>query len=190
MNDQQLRQIIRQEIEASNSSSRFGLNTIPRHTHNGIDSPQISANDVIAGNSVEGSIAFAQVTTYNIGVNFNPRQVIIHGNATGPNNDKYIIVGCAQFGQSLYLQPNTTTSVKPGGTAQTIIQSNTYFGGAPGASGFLHTIIDEGHIANIEFPSGTIFVRATITGYSNSGITLSVDTLASGWALNLSWTIS
>lgn len=39
MDEQQIRQIVREEIRGSDSSGRFGLNSIPRHIHNNIDSP-------------------------------------------------------------------------------------------------------------------------------------------------------
>lgn len=39
MNPEQIRALVRQEIQANSSASRFSLNTIPRHIHNGVDSP-------------------------------------------------------------------------------------------------------------------------------------------------------
>lgn len=41
MNETQIRTIIRQEIQTNTSSSRFALNSIPKHIHNDIDSPTI-----------------------------------------------------------------------------------------------------------------------------------------------------
>lgn len=39
MNEQQIRSIVRSEIQAAASSSRYQLTSIPRHIHNDIDSP-------------------------------------------------------------------------------------------------------------------------------------------------------
>lgn len=190
MNESQIRNLIRQEMASANSGARFaGVTPNNNHAHTGLDSPQISQNNILPGNSVEGSITFAQAqTTYKIGINFNPTSVLVHGNATGPSGAKFMIVGNAQLGPSLYLQPGTTTSVRPGGPPQNIIQSNTYFGLDSGAG--VHTLVDEGHIANVEFPKGTIFARATITGYDSKNILLYTDVLLSGWQFNLSLTIT
>lgn len=38
-NEQQIRQIIREEIQAQDIRSRFGLQSIPYHTHDGTDAP-------------------------------------------------------------------------------------------------------------------------------------------------------
>jgi hypothetical protein len=190
MNEQQIRAIVQSEIQTQSSANRFGLNMTPTHYHTGNagDGPQISENYIVAGESLEGSITFAQQTTYQIATNFNPKAIWLHGNATGASGEKFLVVGNAQLGgNSFYLQPGTTTSVLVGGTPQTIIQSNTYFGGT-GSS--LYTIVDEGHIANIEYPKGTIYARATITAFSNKSITVVVDTLTSGWEFNLSFTIT
>lgn len=39
MTPDQVRQMIQQEIHKSQQAQRFNLNSIPRHTHNGVDSP-------------------------------------------------------------------------------------------------------------------------------------------------------
>lgn len=41
MDDQKIRQIVRDELTRNNNGARFGVNNIPFHTHNGIDSPSI-----------------------------------------------------------------------------------------------------------------------------------------------------
>lgn len=191
LSESQIRNIVRQEMATQQNGSRFGITPTSNHAHTGLDSPQINQNNILPGNSVEGSIMFAQAqTTYKIGINFNPTSILVHGNAVGPGGT-FMIVGNAQLGPSLYLQPGTSTSVRPGGPPQNIIQSNTYFGLDSG--GVAHTLIDEEHIANVNYKvSGvnTFFVRATITGYDSKNVFLYTDTLASGWALNLSFTIT
>lgn len=39
MNPEQIRALVRQEIQANSSASRFKVNTTPRHIHNNVDSP-------------------------------------------------------------------------------------------------------------------------------------------------------
>lgn len=187
MNDSQIRQLIQQEIARNSQSSRFNLVNTTRHQHTKNDVAPISQNDITPGNSTTGTISFEQATTYNIGVNFNPTAVFVHGNITGASGEKYITVGSAQFGPGFYLQPGTATSVMIGGARETLIQSCTYFGSTGTA---FHTVASEEHIVDVEYPLGTIHARATITGYSNKGIIVQVDNLDSGWAMNLNFTIS
>lgn len=187
-NESYIRSIVRQEIQTQSNGARFGLNPQSTHEHTGIDSPKINQNNILPGNSVEGSIRFAQTTIYKIGVNFNPTSVFVHGNITGDLGEKFITTGVAEFGPSLYLQPSTSTSVTPGGKPQDIIQSATYFG--TDAGGSPHTIVTEEHIASVEYPSGTIRARATIIGYDSKNVLVQVNTLNTGWAMNLSFTIT
>lgn len=189
-NDAYIRQIVQQELAKSSQSKRFNLTDTTRHQHTKNDSAPVSQNDITPGNSVEGTITFAQTTVYKIGVNFNPTSVFVHGNVTGNGGEKFLVVGNAQFGPSFYLQPGTSTSVVTGGPRQTIIQSSSYFGGTSGVGGALHTVADEGHIVDVEYPLGTIHARATIIGYDNKNLLVEVNNLDGGWAINLSFTIT
>lgn len=186
MNDSQIKQLIQQEIHKNAQASRFNLVDVQQHDHGGIGSRPINQSNIMPGNSTAGSVSFAQATTYNIGTNFNPSTVLMHGNVTGSSGQRFFTIGNAKFGPSFYLQPATATSVAPGGTAETIIQCSSYYGNDGGT---IHTLASEEHVVDI-FYSGTLFARATITGYSKSGIIVIVDTLASGWEINLSFTIS
>lgn len=188
MNSQDLAQVqsmIRQEMAKSSQASRFNLTDIQRHQHSKNDVAPVNQNDIAPGNSTTGTVTFAQATTYNIGVNFNPTRVDVQGNVTGALGEKFLVVGVAKFGPSFYLQPGTTTSVVIGGQPESIVQSCCYIGGTGGA---LHTVADQGHIVDVEY-SG-IHARATIQSYSSRGIIVKVDNLDSGWAMNLNWTIS
>lgn len=55
MSPDQIKQLVQQEVQIQMSGSRFGLTTIPRHTHNNIDSPNVFsptltyAGEVLAG---------------------------------------------------------------------------------------------------------------------------------------------
>lgn len=178
--------MIQQAIAKNEQANRFNLVNISRHQHNRSDVAPISQNDITPGNSTTGSITLATQTTYNIGVNFNPTSVFVHGNVVGASGERFITVGSAQFGPGFYLQPGTSTSVIIGGQPETIVQSCTYFGSAAGT---FHTVADEQHIVDI-FYSGTVFARATITGYSSAGIIVVVDTLTSGWSMNLNFMIT
>ena len=185
--DQSLvQQMIQQAIAVNAQANRFNITNTSRHQHTVNDSAPVSYNDLTPGNSVEGSITFAQAVVYKIGVNFNPTTISAHGNVIGPGSQRFITVGQAKIGPSFYLQPGTSTSVITGGAKENIIQSCTYFGSDGSA---FHTLVDEGHIVDVTY-GGTIYARATITGYSNQNLLFSVETLVSGWNINLSLTIS
>lgn len=187
--DQNLvRQMIQQEMTKSSQANRFNLTNTTRHQHTRNDIAAVNYNDIAPGTSTTGTITFAQQTTYNIGVNFNPKTIFVHGNIIGNLGERFITTGSAVFGPSFYLQPGTSTSVKPGGLPETIIQSSTCFGVDTNNS--IHTVAGEEHIVDVEYPLGTIHARMTVTGYSNKGIIVSVDNLSSGWTMNLNFTIS
>lgn len=184
----QVHLMIQQAMAKNSQSQRFNLSNANRHQHNRTDGAPISANDITAGNSTTGTVTLETITTYNIGVNFNPTRLDIQGNVTGASGEKFLVVGIAQFGPSFYLQPGTSTSVVIGGQPETIVQSSSYIGGIAGTGGALHTVADQEHIVDVEY-SG-IHARATVIGYSNKGIIIQVNNLDSGWAMNLNFTIS
>lgn len=47
MDEKQIRQIVRDEQSRNTNGGRFGLNTIPFHTHNGTDSPSIFSPTIV-----------------------------------------------------------------------------------------------------------------------------------------------
>lgn len=55
MNEEKIRAMIRQEIQASKSSGRFGLNATQRHVHNNIDSPYAFQPNIIYSGIVRSS---------------------------------------------------------------------------------------------------------------------------------------
>lgn len=201
MNEQQIRSIVQQEIAKSRSDARFGLNPIQRHIHNGIDSPQISQNNVLPSVSVSGAITFASETTYTLNLNsaFTPSRIIAYGNVVGSGSERYFFFGSANLTPSFYFQPLDNTSVQQGTIQQPAVfdttlgvtsplQSCTYFG-AEGATGALHTLAGEGHIVNV-FYSATVFARATVTTFSKSKIEIVVSDLSSGWSINANYVIT
>lgn len=188
MNDNSIRQIIQQEIYKARQMGSFNLQNVNRHEHNRISSNPINQSNIIPGLKAEGRISFAQKTTYKIGLTFNPNAIFIQGNVTGASGEKFVIVANAQFGPSYYMQPQSTTSVVIGGPQQNILQSTTYFGVDSG--GGAHTVADEGHIVDVEYPLSTIHARATITKYDNSAIYVNIDNLDSGWQITLSFTVT
>lgn len=201
MDEQKIRQIVRQEMAGANNQARFGMNSIGFHTHDGVNSPQITQDNIIPSVSVSGAITFATATTYTINLNssFTPSNILAYGNVTGSANQRYFFFGSANLGPSFYLQPGTNTSVNTGQIQYPAIydnatlkessplQSCTYFG-AESAGGTLHTLAGEGHIVNIFY--GTVHARATVTAFSKSKITIVVTDLDAGWGINANYVIT
>lgn len=82
MDEQKIRQIVRQEIRNSGSSGRFTQNPLQRHIHNDLDSPKINNDNVIKNIPVSGSITMAQEAIYVIGLANTPSvatQVLFNG---------------------------------------------------------------------------------------------------------------
>ncbi len=81
MDEQKIRQIVQQELQRSNNASRFAVNSIPQHTHDGINSPKIKAKNIIPSVSVSGRVTFAQIAEYKLQLNssFTPSHIQLYG---------------------------------------------------------------------------------------------------------------
>ncbi len=195
-----MRQIAQEEMRKQDSASRFGLKSIPNHTHNGVDSLAVKQSDIVPSVSVSGNINFAQNATYTIHLNssFTPSHIEVYGNVVGNGTERFITFGSANLTPSFYLQPDTSTSVVTGNIQYPFIdpnleetvplQSSIYFG-AEGAAGALHTLSSEGHVINVAYPAITVHARATITGFSRNAIFIIVE-LDNGWEINANYVIT
>lgn len=199
-NDQRIRQIVREELQRSNNSSRFQLNTIPNHIHNGKDSPQIKAENIIPSTSITGFVSFAQVTTYTINLNasFTPKMITTYGIVTGTylgNQTRVMTFGTALLTPTFYLQEDTSTVVNTG-TLQFPFngkpaQSSSFISVTRGGTSDFYAGVSEDHIVSINFPTtSTIQARATVVDFSKSAITIDVPNLTSGWEITLNFVIS
>lgn len=206
-NEQKIRQIVQEELRKSNGASRFGINSIPNHTHNGVDSLQIKQENIIPSVSVSGSIEMSQATTYRIKLNssFTPSNILAYGLVTGTDATtvRAMTIGSAQLTPSFYLQTGTSTTVvtgniqypfpteQPDGSTPSVpMQSSTYLSVEPtGAAGAFHALVSEDHLVSV-FYSGTIWARATVVGFSRDEIVIDVPYLESGWSIILNFVIT
>lgn len=202
LDENRIRQIVRQEMQSNQNASRFNLVAPQNHAHTGIDgSPKIKQENIVPSVSVSGSITFSSATTYTIYLNslFTPSNILCTGEISN-GTAKYMFIGTAQLSPSFYLQPNDGTSVVVGGIQYPFsdpnnpsfgsnipMQSCTYFG-AESATGTLHTLVGNFHIINVAIP--TILARATVTDFSRSAITIVVETLSSGYTINANFVIT
>lgn len=195
LDEKQIRQIVQQELQRSNNASRFTVNSIPQHTHDGINSPQIKQENIIPSVSVSGRITFAQETDYTLNLNasFTPSHISLYGLAYN-GTERCMVVGSANLGPSFYFQPGqTTTSVITGNVQYPFIdpninggtvvplQSSMYVYVSNGSTTF-HGQPGEGHIVDVQW-SGTVYARATITSFNRNAVTFHVDTLVAGWEI-------
>lgn len=206
MNETQIRALVRQEIRNSVSTGRFSQNAIQRHIHNGIDSPQLTADNIIPGVSVAGTISMQQEAVYTLNLNglFTPTSIVVSGVVVDDPDTPTIrafFYGNAQLGPSFYFQPLTNTSVQTGtlqfprGTPEfpnenVPVQHSVYTSTKSDAvaGGIFHALADEGHIVDVEY-SG-IHARATVTNFSRTAVEITVSDLDSGWAIIGNWVIT
>lgn len=213
MTEPEIRQLIQQEMAKAAQAGRFNLQFIPRHTHNGIDSPQVNQNNINPGRTCRGLITFASNTVYTLNPGFNPTSLFVYGNAThktGATIDiRAFIIGDARFAPSTYFQaPNANaviTSVATGGKlltgnpppqkqadgsyANTIIQSSAYFSVAGNATATTpHALADQFHLIDVEL-GGVILARADVISFSRDAIKISV-VLAAGWQIDANYIVT
>lgn len=185
MDEQKIREIIRDEYNKIQGLDQFSSFQTSSHNHNGTDSPKINQSNIVPSVRASGSITFSQSTLYQLALTFNPTSVWFYGIAVNNSGSSPTIrahcVGNAQLGPSYYFQPDTTTSVKIGGPIQNIIQSSTSFLVDSSVNPpVVRALVDEGNLVDVEYP--TIVARATITAFTSESITVTV-TVASGWVI-------
>lgn len=193
MTEQDIKRIVQQEIKAQNAASRFGFTQIPRHLHNGVDSPNISQASVIPTTRTIGSVTMAtNDTDYFLGITFKPTRVDFFGGALYSAGGYHSqIIGTCFIGAGNHFQPGTTHSVITGGVTETNVQGcSSMTSLASGGSTNLVIGASEFHIVDCFYPSSsTIKARATITGVTADSIIVHT-TLAANWSIVGTWFIS
>lgn len=207
MNEQQIRNIVRQEIQRQSNASQYRLGNTQTHSHNGIDSVQVREDDLIPSASITGFISFAQETTYTIKLNasFTPQSITAYGIVTGTvggNQTRVLSFGTAQLTPTFYLQDPTDAA-----TPDTFVVTGTKqfpFNGKPAQSSSFISVtrggtsnffagVSEDHILSVFQPTSAesdLKARATVTDFSKTGITIDIPELASGWEITLNFLIT
>lgn len=213
MDEQKIRQIVQQELQRSNNASRFTVNSIPQHTHDGINSPKIKAENVVPAASIVGTVSFESVATYRLNLNafFTPRHISATGILTGTSQitgqtARVTTNGFALLTPSFYLEENDPDGT--GGTANTIIDTLDLqfpFNGKPAqGSSYLWTAksgsnneafagISRDHIVSVYTDPDddtSIRARATVTEFGNNYVLIDVPILVSGWKIILNLVIT
>lgn len=205
MDDQKIRQIVQEELRRSSNGGRFGLNTIPFHTHNGTDSQKIKAENIIPSCSIVGSVTFSTVNqTYNLQLNssFTPRTIICHSIVYNSSGEIYrgTYFGMAQLTPSFYFQPADSEYTVVTGNLQFPFPTEQTDGSkvdvpAQSSSGLLcsrstlsNTFANqsEDHIlsAYVGLADSDIRARLTVVGFSKNSIQIFVPYLTSSWSVD------
>ena len=211
MDENKIRQIVKDEINRSNNTSRFSIDAVKIHHHDGIDSVKIKQSDIIPSVNTAGSITFGtQGATYTIKLNsnFTPSLITATGvvrNATTESaaTRRCFTVGSAQLNPGFYLQTETNRSVimggpqypfptqQPDGTTPTVpIQGSSFISvsnaGTVGCRTSEDAIVDIFDGPNIS----DIQARVTIIDFSKTYIKLYVPYLTSGWRIEVYYTVT
>jgi len=209
-NDQKIRQIVQEELRKSNSASRFGINSIPNHSHNGIDSLQIKQENIIPSVNTAGAITFGTegaTYTINLTTNFTPSSVLAYGvvtNAAVSPTIRCHTVGSAQLNNGFYLQSESNRSVvmggpeypfltdQPDGSKKTVPIQGSSFIYANESSGAIRSGVSEDHLVDIFIGDAISDIRARVTlvEFSRTSIKLYVPYLTSGWRINVNYVIT
>lgn len=204
MDEKKIRQIVREELTRANNYSRFNLNTIPFHTHDGVNSPQVSENSLSTNPAIFGRVNFSTSNVdyvFQLNLPYTPKQVILNGtfvNSVTSPTVRYSVWGVAYLGTAYYLQPvdNRTstvggikypapTTLQDGTNFSIPAQSSTFFGFVNGTNAA--TAGDsQFHIANI---FGSALLRVTVTDFSKDRIVFRVTSLTNGYTLLGNYTI-
>lgn len=213
MNEQQIRNIVRQEIQRQSNASQFRLGNVQQHTHNGTDSPLVREENLIPSASITGFVTFAQATTYTIQLNasFTPRSITVYGIATGEyssNQTRVLSFGTAQLTPTFYLQDPTDADTPDtyvvtgkkqfpfstsGSSSGKPAQSSSFLSVTRGGTSNFYAGVSEDHIMSVFLPTSAdsdIKARATITDFSKTAITVDIPILASGWEITLNFVIT
>lgn len=210
MDDQKIRQIVRDEISRSQGRGRFGLTTNNFHTHDNINSQKIKAENIQPSVNTAGAILFGtEGATYTINLNtsFTPSSILAYGvvtNAAVSPNIRCHTIGSAQLTRGFYLQSESNLSVKmggpeypfpttqPDGSKKTVPIQGSSFIYINETSGAVRSGVSEDHIVSVFIGEDIADIRArvTVVDFSSTFIKLYVPYLTSGWRVNVNYVIS
>lgn len=174
MLEPQMQKQIQNQIRRNENISRFNLSSTSNHTHDGVDSLNVQAGNLIPSVSVSGRITFAQATDYtlNLNSNFTPTHITLYGLA-------YTTTGNFTFTLTSKSQATAGTVYKQGSSSYVVVTSvvsslTIVLSGseAPSSSGTLTKVIGSGN-GVLDYSSvvdGTATgIRCMLQGSANLG---------------------
>ena len=211
MDEQKIRQIARQEAEKILTTNSYsGAPVVPRHTHDGVNSPKINQINLIPSTEINGTINMTQGTisgsypnqvinwaNYFIPIPSTLNSVSFYGgalNTTASPAMHAMIVGQAKLVSGYQYQPGTSNSVVAGTIKEAIIQGSAAFimtngQGGTGAGAFAIIRNSQSYIAFASDASNNIYAVARVASYDSSQLIVQTA-FASNWSLSGLWTIN
>lgn len=195
MNEEQVKQIAKQVFDERLQATQYGFNSIPFHTHNGTDSPNISQASVNPYFRANGTITMAtDGATYTLGLNFKGSRVDFNGVAVHKTlaviDERALVNGVALLGQSYEFTALSSTAVTVGGPVKNIIQGCSSMTIDAAATPPYAVIASEEHIVYVVQPgTGTSVAVATVTGFSFGKVLIKVA-LTADWEITGTFTVS
>lgn len=166
--------------------TRYGVAKIPTHTHNGIDSNQIPAKNLVQGNKYISSISEDTTETVTIGGIFNPVKITFSGfaanNADGtPATKRAILNGEIDFGNCLEFSDLTPPYVvTTSGAGQPFLQysNSMYVDSTSLANNRVSASFGAGANGNFIYSldnASAVFASAQATAFNNQLGLLTID---------------
>lgn len=193
MNNGLTAQQVQAMIDASMKKAQYGVTKTPLHVHSGSDgSLKLPAASVLPPISGSGSITLAtanQTYTFGLPQNSNPNLLTFWGavnHKTGTTTDIHsFAMGIAQITPGYYFQPNGSFGVVAGGTLEQFTQncSAMIIDSTTPTSPVVQVFVGQEHVIDVEYPSGTIVARATITAVQAGSVSIFTDNLSTGWTI-------
>jgi hypothetical protein len=187
MNEQQIRQIVRDEVE---KNYRSGAPLVPPHTHDGVNNLKIKQSDIIHLTGIMGKVTFTSNSTYTLYFTApNPSRLELNGFTydTGAANSSVLTTGIALLSQAYYFQPRDTRSAKQGGTQYPIdgvlaqCSSNLYVQDSGSALVETWPRVDQFYLLNAYTGASTSIGTIQAQNLTSTSIELVVTNLASGF---------
>lgn len=199
MNEQQIKKLVRDEINNERNSSRFRLKGVVQHVHDGLDSAQISEDNVVLTKKIFGFLIEDTTETFSIVGVQNVSRIAFHGIAAnnaagGVATEKALITGEIIFGEcNQLIGSGEVINVHTIGTGLPYVQVCNYIyidtaSVANTSVGVAQTSI--GNISNPSFigalayaaNSSNAVAQLSLLSYDGSILKFSCQ-LASGWKL-------
>lgn len=184
-----------------------GLDQIPKHRHDGNDSPHITEGNILPNNTYGGSIPMTQGTigtgniitwaNYIIPMPTGAKEVKFYGGALNTTASPAIhayITGSATLSVGYQFQPGTSNSVRAGNIAQNIFQGSSALimtNGVGGGGSAAISIIrnSSSYIAFASDASNNIYAIARVFSYTNTQMIVQTA-FAPNWSLQGVWIIN
>ncbi|MBL0320485.1 MAG: hypothetical protein IPP74_14515 [Alphaproteobacteria bacterium] len=194
MDENKIRQIVRDEVNRGTNKSRFELKSIPRHVHDGVDSLNISEDNVLLTKKLTTQLILSESETFTLRNVYNVSRISYHAiaydSSSSPATKKATISGeiifgkCSEFTGSgssistsgLPIVPNAGS----GNTSAFLQSSNSIY---INTGNLTHTSVTAAPYLVYAQDNSTIYAVLSLDSYKNDELTFT-SYIATSWILN------